>query len=247
MRKLLQLPAAPAVVYLHWWSPTANQGSRSFWNHTVEPESGTLAAYYGLPTLTLRDVWHPRWAANERGFLSRDVMCSVNHPNYLGHQCAPRRRCMYAGFVLGSQRSCWVPVSQRSRRALHGCVGKPHAPDLDTERGERPAAAKPRRSGAPADASVAGRAQVLRRPHHRVAPGPPGGGRAGPRPRGCAGRPGCAARADAAGEPRGQRRPGVPARRVAARGGSARQRFGAPLARPRRPCAAWLPGVWCEM
>ena len=89
MRKVLMLPGRPALVYLHWWSPTTNQGSRSFWNHTVQPESGLLAEYYGLPALSMRDVWYPKWAANEPGFLSRDVMCGINHPNYLGHQCAP--------------------------------------------------------------------------------------------------------------------------------------------------------------
>ena len=89
MRKVLMLPGRPALVYLHWWSPTTNQGSRSFWNHTVQPESGLLAEYYGLPALSMRNVWYHKWAANEPGFLSRDVMCGINHPNYLGHQCAP--------------------------------------------------------------------------------------------------------------------------------------------------------------
>ena len=37
MRKLLQLPGRPALVYVHWWSPTSNQGSASFWNRTVQP------------------------------------------------------------------------------------------------------------------------------------------------------------------------------------------------------------------
>ncbi|KAK9836029.1 hypothetical protein WJX81_007152 [Elliptochloris bilobata] len=85
IRKLLNLPASPALVYMHWWSPTTNQGQRSFWNHTVQPESGLLAAYYGLPSVSMRDVWYHHWARNEPGFLSRDVMCSINHPNYLGH------------------------------------------------------------------------------------------------------------------------------------------------------------------
>jgi len=242
MRKLLQLPGAPAVVYLHWWSPTTNQGSRSFWNHTVEPESGTLAAYYSLPTLTLRNVWYPRWAANERGFLSRDVMCSINHPNYLGHQCARPGAAPYR-LGLGFQPSCRVSVSQRLlacarfRMAWEGGVGKPRVPVMSMERSEQSAAAQLRRCAAPNE-RVAGRAQVLRGPHHRAAAGPPGGSRAGARARGRAGRPGRAARADAAGQPRGQRRPGVPARRVAARGRGARQRLGAPFARPRRRSAA---------
>ncbi len=216
MRKLLQLPGAPAVVYLHWWSPTTNQGSRSFWNHTVEPESGTLAAYYSLPTLTLRNVWYPRWAANERGFLSRDVMCSINHPNYLGHQCARPGAAPYR-LGLGFQPSCRVSVSQRLlacarfRMAWEGGVGKPRVPVMSMERSEQSAAAQLRRCAAPNE-RVAGRAQVLRGPHHRAAAGPPGGSRAGARARGRAGRPGRAARADAAGQPRGQRRPGVPAR-----------------------------------
>lgn len=64
------------------------QGYRSFWNHTVQPESGLLVNYYGLPSISMRDVWFHHWARNEPGFLSRDIMCSINHPNYLGHLCA---------------------------------------------------------------------------------------------------------------------------------------------------------------
>jgi len=55
----------------------------------VQPESGLLAAYYGLPALSVRDALFHRWARNEPGFRSRDFMCNLNHPNYLGHQCAP--------------------------------------------------------------------------------------------------------------------------------------------------------------
>ena len=29
------------------------QGSRSFWNHTVQPESGLIANYYGLPSISM--------------------------------------------------------------------------------------------------------------------------------------------------------------------------------------------------
>ncbi len=31
MRKLLQYPNRPAVIYMHFWSPSMNQGQRSFW------------------------------------------------------------------------------------------------------------------------------------------------------------------------------------------------------------------------
>ncbi|KAK9833339.1 hypothetical protein WJX81_007962 [Elliptochloris bilobata] len=86
IRKMLQLPHRPAVVYLHWWSPTLNQGRRSFWNSTVQPETGLFAHYYGLPSVSLRDVWFHKWAVNQPGFRQRDIMCSVNHPNVLGHQ-----------------------------------------------------------------------------------------------------------------------------------------------------------------
>ncbi len=55
----------------------------------MQPESGLLAAYYGLPALSVRDALFHRWARNEPGFRSRDFMCNLNHPNYLGHQCAP--------------------------------------------------------------------------------------------------------------------------------------------------------------
>ena len=52
------------------------------------PESGLLVNYYGLPSVSLRDVWYHRFARNEPGFRQRDVMCGINHPNLLGHQCA---------------------------------------------------------------------------------------------------------------------------------------------------------------
>ena len=55
----------------------------------MQPKSGLLAAYYGLPALSVRDALFHRWARNEPGFRSRDLMCNTNHPNYLGHQCAP--------------------------------------------------------------------------------------------------------------------------------------------------------------
>ncbi len=32
MRKLLQYPNRPAVIYMHFWSPSMNQGQRSFWH-----------------------------------------------------------------------------------------------------------------------------------------------------------------------------------------------------------------------
>lgn len=54
----------------------------------MQPESGLLVNYYGLPSISMRDVWFHHWARNEPGFLSRHIMCSINHPNYLGHLCA---------------------------------------------------------------------------------------------------------------------------------------------------------------
>ena len=39
MRKLLQFPNHPAVVYLHWWSPSLNQGQRSFWRAPQGPST----------------------------------------------------------------------------------------------------------------------------------------------------------------------------------------------------------------
>ena len=53
-------------------------------------ESGLLVNYYGLPSVSLRDVWFHKFARNEPGFRQRDVMCNMNHPNLLGHQCASR-------------------------------------------------------------------------------------------------------------------------------------------------------------
>ncbi len=52
-------------------------------------ESGLLVNYYGLPSVSLRDVWFHKFARNQYGFRCRDVMCGNNHPNLLGHQCAP--------------------------------------------------------------------------------------------------------------------------------------------------------------
>ena len=48
MRKLLQLPGRPALVYVHWWSPTSNQGSASFWNRTVQPGAKPAAEFHKL-------------------------------------------------------------------------------------------------------------------------------------------------------------------------------------------------------
>ena len=48
-------------------------------------ESGLFANYYGLPSVALRDVWFHKWARNQPGFRQRDIMCSENHPNLLGH------------------------------------------------------------------------------------------------------------------------------------------------------------------
>ena len=46
-----------------------------------------IMGYYGIPSVSLRDVWFHKFARNEPGFRQRDVMCSINHPNLLGHQC----------------------------------------------------------------------------------------------------------------------------------------------------------------
>ena len=51
-------------------------------------ETGLLVNYYGLPSVSLRDVWFHKFARNEPGFRQRDIMCNMNHPNLLGHQCA---------------------------------------------------------------------------------------------------------------------------------------------------------------
>ena len=51
-------------------------------------ETGLIMAYYGIPSVSLRDVWFPKWARNEVGFRQRDVMCGQNHPNVLGHRRA---------------------------------------------------------------------------------------------------------------------------------------------------------------
>ncbi len=37
VRKLLQSPQRPALVYLHFWGPTRNMGRASFWAHTPQP------------------------------------------------------------------------------------------------------------------------------------------------------------------------------------------------------------------
>ena len=57
MRKLLQFPSRPAVVYLHFWAPTWNIGQWSFWNHTVQPGAQhpnlTLPPIQCMPWITL--------------------------------------------------------------------------------------------------------------------------------------------------------------------------------------------------
>ncbi len=47
-----------------------------------------IVDYYGLPAVSMKDVWFPKWARNQYGFRQRDVMCGTNHPNYLGHKYA---------------------------------------------------------------------------------------------------------------------------------------------------------------
>lgn len=47
MRKLLQYPNRPALLYLHWWSPTLNQGQRSFWR-APPPSCNATAAGHGI-------------------------------------------------------------------------------------------------------------------------------------------------------------------------------------------------------
>ena len=63
IRKLLQLPGRPALVYVHWWSPTSNQGSASFWNRTVQPGAPLAAKCHklGLAALPRNPSMH--WAS----------------------------------------------------------------------------------------------------------------------------------------------------------------------------------------
>ena len=49
MRKLLQFPNHPAVVYLHWWSPSLNQGQRSFWRAPQGPVTVCVGTNLGPP------------------------------------------------------------------------------------------------------------------------------------------------------------------------------------------------------
>lgn len=66
IRKLLQLPGRPALVYVHWWSPTSNQGSASFWNRTVQPGAPLAAQCHkhqpaalplGISNMHLAPLW----------------------------------------------------------------------------------------------------------------------------------------------------------------------------------------------
>ena len=41
--------------------------------------------YYGIPSVSLRNAWYHKWADNAPGFRQRDVMCTLMHPNLLGH------------------------------------------------------------------------------------------------------------------------------------------------------------------
>lgn len=49
LRKLLQFPNRPAMVYLHWWSPSLNQGQRSFWRAPAPPCPGGCTRTRRMP------------------------------------------------------------------------------------------------------------------------------------------------------------------------------------------------------
>lgn len=70
MRKLLQFPNHPAVVYLHWWSPSLNQGQRSFWRAPSGPY--VLLSFMSRPEA--RSVPpSPEQVAQQRWSGTRDV------------------------------------------------------------------------------------------------------------------------------------------------------------------------------
>eukprot|EP00887_Chlorella_sp_A99_P000047 scaffold16.g47.t1 len=111
LRKLLRLPGRPAVLMLHYYSWYVSKGdSRGaglFSSPSTEGEFTTLAAYYDVPSLSLRAAVHPLLRANASGFrvdrlVKFDPFCGIQgaeegrkedyfygdcvHPSDRGHQ-----------------------------------------------------------------------------------------------------------------------------------------------------------------
>lgn len=91
LRKLLSQPQAPAVVEIHFWAPSSPHvppGSSkgiSFY-HNSQAELDTLAAYYRVPALSLRNAIYDKTFLDVPGFRPGDFMCDSIHPNFLGHR-----------------------------------------------------------------------------------------------------------------------------------------------------------------
>ncbi|KAK9861685.1 hypothetical protein WJX84_001496 [Apatococcus fuscideae] len=91
LRKLLSQPQAPAVVEIHFWAPNSPHvppGSSkgvSFY-HNSQAELDTLAAYYRVPALSLRNAIYDKTFQGLPGFRPGDFMCDAIHPNFLGHR-----------------------------------------------------------------------------------------------------------------------------------------------------------------
>ena len=52
----------------------------------VEAELDTLAAYYRVPALSLRNAIYDKTFLDVPGFRPGDFMCDSIHPNFLGHR-----------------------------------------------------------------------------------------------------------------------------------------------------------------
>ncbi len=84
IRKILQYPNHPAIVYVHLWLPGFSE--KSFYKASVQDETEVLVRYYGLQSLSFREmIWHD-YVVERPGFAEKDFACHEYHPNYLGHR-----------------------------------------------------------------------------------------------------------------------------------------------------------------
>lgn len=90
MRKILLYQNRPAIIYTHLWMPGYDQ--HSFYNSTIEEETELLVKYYGLQSVSLRNMVFHDYAVDREGFRERDLACTSYHPSYLGHRY-PNKLC----------------------------------------------------------------------------------------------------------------------------------------------------------
>ena len=77
LRTLLSQPQAPAVVELHFWAPRspylpAGSSKGVSFYHNSQAELDTLAAYYQVPALSLRNAIYDKTFSEVPGFRVAD-------------------------------------------------------------------------------------------------------------------------------------------------------------------------------